>query len=567
MKKKFSSVVALLFIVFTIFSGGAKAFGANSAILPENTKGTLTIHKHWAEDNSQIGNEGNGVKDEDIKNPPVEHIQFNVYELTPVPGNDQDVPPSEKDGAIYLVNTEKTELTIEYNGQTYKYSMGTAKTGKTDADGELVFSALRGFYYVEEDLANSTNPKPTIPDGIDKKKEVSITSPARPFIISVPMTNTEGTGWNTDVHVYPKNQGTTPTKTVGEEGETNIVEGSTGNSVNVGDSFPFTIRTNIPVDIDDSLASDSNTKKYSKFDLWDKFDDALTYNNDVGVYVYKKASNGTWSRQQITPNDDSLYTINYNASILTVSFTELGRTKLAELMNGTDKWTHVGLYFTAIVNEGIHEKDSNTVENQATVTFENEGGSGTEQNKETDPTETNTGDIEIDKKDQKGDALEGAEFQIAKDKTAAEAGEYIKVKVTDGKITDLVYHGDPGYDAALNWIVRPHATTGLGVDNGTFYAAKFQGLQTHTGLDAAKTALKYFVVETKAPSEYNLLDAPVEVDFADEETTHIVSKEIVNSKGFKLPNTGSIGMILLTVLGIVLIGLAILMFLPKKRRS
>jgi LPXTG-motif cell wall-anchored protein len=74
--------------------------------------------------------------------------------------------------------------------------------------------------------------------------------------------------------------------------------------------------------------------------------------------------------------------------------------------------------------------------------------------------------------------------------------------------------------------------------------------------------------ETKTPNGYNLLDEPAKVTFADEDkTTHIVSKEIVNSKGFKLPNTGSLGMILLTVIGIILIGLAIVMFIPKKRRS
>lgn len=63
------------------------------------------------------------------------------------------------------------------------------------------------------------------------------------------------------------------------------------------------------------------------------FDDALTYNSDAGVYVYKKNSDGTWLRQQIAPDAGSLYEIKYTAPKLTVSFKPAGYAKLAELMN------------------------------------------------------------------------------------------------------------------------------------------------------------------------------------------------------------------------------------------
>ena len=234
-------------------------------------------------------------------------------------------------------------------------------------------------------------------------------------------------------------------------------------------------------------------------------------------------------------------------------------------------YTHVGIEFSANVNENVLSKPNYTVKNQGEIEWNNTPGDETEKTPTTE-TETNTGDVEIDKEDQSGADLKDAEFQIAATKEDAENGnKYIKVKVdSNDKITDIVYPGDADYNTALNWIIRPHADAGeLGVDNdtSTFYANKFQALQTHTGTDDKKEALKYYVVETKTPEGYNLLDAPVEVNFEEENSEHIVTKKIVNSHGFKLPNTGSLGMIVLTIVGIILIGLAILMFLPKKRRS
>lgn len=558
MGRRVSKFITLLLILIATFGGTVSAFAAPSS---RPAEGTLTIHKHYAEDASEIGGEGDG-NEKIVTNPAVEGVHFNVYKLT-AENDAPKIPPSEKEGAVYRKISD-TKLEIKYNSNTYTYTMALLlDSGKTASDGILKFTNLNGYYYVEEDLSQSN---PTI-----NGTQVDITVPVKPFIVSVPMTNVKGDGWIEDVHVYPKNQGTTPTKTVGETGEVNIVEGSTGNSVNVGDSFPFTIRTNIPADINDNLASDPDTKKYSKFELWDAFDSALTYNNDVGIYVYKKVADGKWSRQKITPDDSSLYVINYTAPKLTVSFTEAGRTKLAELMNSADKWTHVGLTFTATVNENIHAKVNNTVENKATVTFENEGGTGTDKNKETPPTKTNTGDIDIKKTNRDGtiENLKGAEFQIASSAANAEAGNYLKVLVDGGKITKILPH-DTTDTNAKNWVIRPHETDSgkLGVigNGNTFYATRFEGLQTEGGNPVTKN--KYYIFETKAPEGYNLLDKVVEIDFTNEDTnTHVVEKTIENSKGFTLPNTGGIGTMLLVVVGIVLIGLAVILTMNKNKKN
>ena len=587
MKKKLSTIITLLFGVMTLAAGVVPAFAADHpGIQPD--KGDLTIHKHWAEDNSQIGAEGDGTS-KTITNPQVAGVKFDVYHVSAQTGSPA-TPPSVKDGWIY--SRTGNVLSITNGTDTYKYdlvaqsSTTPAGTNTSDADGTIKFEGLnKGFYYVEENLGAST---PTV-----NGDSVTITVPADPFIISVPMTTPDGTGWNTDVHVYPKNQGTTPEKLVGDEGATEITEGQTGNSVTVGSLFPFMIRTNIPSDIGATLPDDPATMKYSKFEIWDTFDAALDYNNDAKVYVYKKDSiTGVWSKQEVLPNDGTLYGINYVAGTrkLTVDFTEDGLKALANLLaNG---WTHVGIEFKASVNEKIYEKVDLTVENTATIVFENEGGDGTDVNTPTPPTKTTTGEIGIDKEDTEGNDLGGgtdetpAEFQIAQDEAGAKAGNFMKV-VVDGtgatakilKVVPYDYAAAPG-ETVADWVVRPHANASdLGLIDGNFYAPSFKGLKSHSGETEVtgtetRTPLSYWLVETKAPTKvingetvkFNLLGSPVQVTFpATGDTINIVSKTIENSTGFKLPNTGSIGAIFLTVAGIVLLGFAYLM--NRKRRQ
>lgn len=558
--RKLGKMLAVIMLMFTTFGSGIGAFAADHAAI-QPVSGDLTIHKHWAEDSSQIGAEGDGTE-QTISNPPVENVQFNVYKLTPkTSGTDPVVPPSEKDGAVYTKNASSTELSIAYNGNTYVYTLTKeAGVGKTDANGIVKLTGLKGFYYVEEDLAASQSPKPTIPDGSGGKKEVTIASPVKPFVISVPMTTTTEDSWNTDVHVYPKNQGQTPTKDM---------DGASKNSVNIGDSVNYDIKVNIPGDIED----------YTVYKINDKLDSALTYTTgSAKAFVYKDDGAGGWTKLEIPNASNVHYTVTDadptvgtgNDNTLTVDFTDAGRDKLQEYMTTAGgSYTHVGIEFTTVVNENVKDKPNYTIVNKGEIEFNN--GLTTENDKvPTTETETNVGEVIIDKKDQKGNALTGAEFQIAKDNTDAKAGSFIKVKVNaSGDITDLVYPGDADYATALDWIIRPGETdsTKLGVVGGKYYATTFKGLKTHSGVDASRVALKYYVVETLAPDGYNLLGEPVEIDFANGTTANVVTKEVVNSRGFKLPATGGMGLILITIAGIALIGFAVMILLPKKRQS
>lgn len=149
-----------------------------------------------------------------------------------------------------------------------------------------------------------------------------------------------------------------------------------------------------------------------------------------------------------------------------------------------------------------------------------------------DTAEVHTGAVLLEKVE-KGNVstkLAGAKFKIATTKENAEDGIFVQ----DEKGEDI------------------EVTTG---DNGQ---ATIEGLKYAD--DGSDTL--YWLVETQAPSYvedgvtkyYNLLKAPVEVMVG--KTTHQSSVQIENGKGFELPETGSIGLVIFLVAGISIMSVA-----------
>ena len=213
-----------------------------------------------------------------------------------------------------------------------------------------------------------------------------------------------------------------------------------------------------------------------------------------------------------------------------------------------------GTTVNANVLDGTH---ANVVKNTATVTFTNQDGTSTDV--PTPEVEVHTGAIEITKKDSTnaGKKLAGVEFKIASSEANAKAGKYLK-KGADGKILDV---NDQGYDAATEYV----ATTD---DAGK---ATFAGLKDYDEAGGAKTYRSYWVVETKATSGYELLDAPVQVTFDAQNSTaathYTISKDILNTPKTNLPLTGGMGTVMFSIAGIVLVGGAVVLLAAKNRKS
>lgn len=566
MKKKLNKIIAWLFVGFTLISGGLQAFAENTTnpqLRPE--KGNLIIHKHWADDTTQIGDEGNGTEISGILNPAIKGIQFDVWLLTPEKGAPA-TPPSEEDGWTYSPN-EDGGLTISDEAETthYKYTLTKPDAiisgdGKTGGDGILKYSDLKaGYYYVKENLAASEGYQ-VQGTGNEKKK---ITSGARPFIVAVPMTTPDGAGWNENVHVYPKNEGLNPEKTPDKE------------TIMVGKTVKWTISANVPSDFE----------TYSKFYVTDKLDVRLDYADNVKVVGTDNDGNEKVKLDEKV-DDNGDYEIDYDGDrTLKISLTPAGIKKLATTKGVTKIMISFDTKVNGNINDEKEEDDGNIIENDATIEFENKHG--IEKDK-TPPSEVWTGEIKVDKtysgdvKDLKG----RAEFQLAATEEDANDAKYLKV-VLDKDNKYIVAILEPGksfidgdgktttYDNAKDWVMVPN-TKGLdpepnyGLDGNTFYVPSFEGLLAWSSA-AETSSTSYWLVETKTAKGYNLLDEPKEIIFEkdkpNETDKYVIKEGIENSRGFTLPNTGGVGMLFLTVIGIVLVGLAIIFNLNRKKEA
>lgn len=79
----------------------------------------------------------------------------------------------------------------------------------------------------------------------------------------------------------------------------------------------------------------------------------------------------------------------------------------------------------------------------------------------------------------------------------------------------------------------------------------------------------YYLVETAAPSGYNILPDAVKVNFTDADvanTNGIYTVSVQNSSGIMLPITGGMGTVIFTALGIVLMGTALTAYIIFRKK-
>ena len=162
---------------------------------------------------------------------------------------------------------------------------------------------------------------------------------------------------------------------------------------------------------------------------------------------------------------------------------------------------------------------------------------------------------------QKTASVDVTTFAIKVDKF--KAGEENTTKLANAKF-DLyrtLYAGETG------GVNIPHANVqGKLLESGV---TDTNGALTFAKYEANGNKYKYYLVETQAPSGYNLLTEAVEVHFTDaevEETAGIYTVKVPNNSGIQLPVTGGMGTVIFTVIGIALMAgaLVLLVFSRKK---
>lgn len=497
--------------------------GAGSANAVATEWNALTVHKYLGA-TSGLPHDGTALTEEQLKGltsqKPLKGVKFKLYKVEGVDvDTNEGVAVASKIGNMTLPADVVTSG-IMVDGQKYTLKAANPAEMTTDDKGEAVFTVTNvglpnGVYVVVEDLAGSGDLK-TAEGAVDKAK----VTPAAPFAVSMPMTKPDGTGLNKDVHVYPKNQVNELDKTVVDA------------NINQGGDIVYTISTT-------STGADTNADgKMDKADLGsvyeivDTLDSNLTYKS-VTVKVKDNDVNADENGYEVTSVKEG----NPEQDKVTVSFKG---TTLDTIAGGAK----VELKVTATVKS---IPDSGIIPNQAKL-YPNDWAKQNGKPVDSPKVETKYGDIVIKKVNKDGDVLAGAEFAVYLDNSAQK---------------DCSTYGDQ---------IKTSEATGA---NGL---VSIKGLHLTSFVDgkAVEQAnqVPYCLVETKAPSGYQLLPKPIKFYLTKEGTVADLTTatandgsfvQITNYKNPGLPLTGAQGILLVSVLGLILVSAGVVLTVKRRK--
>ncbi|MCO7136615.1 SpaH/EbpB family LPXTG-anchored major pilin [[Clostridium] leptum] len=315
-------------------------------------------------------------------------------------------------------------------------------------------------------------------------------------------------------------------------------------SVAIGDIVTYQVRADIP-----SYPEDATAKR---FVVSDKISSGLTYNRDVKV-SYDKAGEEQVSEDayKVTaPSGDRTFEIEFNVDELNTAKKEIYVT------------------YTATVNENAFEVDD--LGNDAFLGYNNDpydqdsykpDGSTTEE-------DVYTYGIDVTKTNKDGSsALNGAEFKLYSDPECKQ-----EVSLISTGVAGVYRHTKSGEFAADVLAVDGNGNLKLqGLDLGTYYLKE---TKAPDGYNLPKNAVTTIVISDNDPDGVlddssakgnNVLEESVEAE------KNVLSFKIwnTNDSGFELPTTGGMGTVLFTVVGLALMGGAIVLIVltSKKKKA
>ena len=226
----------------------------------------------------------------------------------------------------------KLSAALTANATTVKNALEAAvKNGgvamtETDATGHTSASDMeQGLYLV-----------------VEIRVPENVTSTCNPFFVSLPMTTIDGTAWNYDVTVYPKNQTGNPNleKTVREA--KNSTGKNTGSLTDIADGYAHTATVSVGDVVDYQIISTlptitSKASSLSEYTYVDTMSKGIRYNkNDVVIEFFKDS--GCTDKITTWAEDSGKFTVAYDdaQNIMTIRMTEAG---LSEINEATTVYT------------------------------------------------------------------------------------------------------------------------------------------------------------------------------------------------------------------------------------
>lgn len=362
----------------------------------------------------------------------------------------------------------------------------------TGPDGKATFSDLPvGIYVVTEVKA---------PTGVIK---------GAPFVVSVPFTDAEGTAWNYNPVVYPKNTKAEATKTVEDSKK------------NAGEKITYKVKTPIP-----TLAEGKHLKKYVITDDYAEDKVKVEEGNEVKLF---------WADGQEV--SAALYDLNRNdGGKLVVTFKSYDELE-----------KHQGEQITTSIQATVNEDFDGEIKNSAKVLFNNPNSESDDDDVDIPTNEVFTyyGNVKVVKKDETkpNKVLKGAEFKLyrSEDAQCTDEDEELfggKTFATDDK-GELTVHG-------------LHVTNVEDSDKPISHTYCLKETKAPEGYVTPTGAKAWIPFELKVEQKKDVTGQKV----VEGSTIQHVSKEVTNRKDNtpKLPMTGGAGVGILAAIGAAIIG-------------
>ena len=370
--KKIHRVLALLLAALMTFGLMTTAFAATDSAptIDPGKKASLSVYKY---DITTAGNDGawdaesyvsTGLHDDAVVDKlakyAIQGVEFTYLRVADVTMSNEVVDDQRRVGVLYgFDNSDRSNAVLSAIGLTgadahktdngINYFTSDALNSKLAAalaaNATTVKNALEatvkngGVAMTETDATGHTSAG-QMEQGlylvVETRVPEMVTSTCNPFFVSLPMTTIDGSEWNYDLTVYPKNRTGNPTldKTVREA--KNSTGKNTGSLTDIADGYAHTATASVGDVVDYQIISTlptitSKASALSEYTYVDTLSKGIKYNkNDVVIEFFKDA--GCTDKIATWAENSGKFTVGYDdpANTMTIRMIESGLSEINE---------------------------------------------------------------------------------------------------------------------------------------------------------------------------------------------------------------------------------------------
>ena len=366
--KKIHRVLAMLMAAIMALSLITTAFAEPT--IDTSKKTSLSIYKY---DITTVGKDGawdaesyasTGLHDaavvDKLAKYAIQGVEFTYLRVTDITMNNELVDGQRQVGVLYgFDNSDRSSAVLSAIGLT------GADAHKTEDDVNYFTSDMLNNKLAAALAANATNVKNALETAVknggvampetdatghtsasdmeqglylvvETRVPENVTSTCNPFFVSLPMTTIDGSEWNYDLTVYPKNRTGNPTldKTVREA--KNSTGKNTGSLTDIGDGYAHTASASVGDVVDYQIISTlptitSKASSLSEYTYVDTLSKGIRYNkNDVVIEFFKDA--GCTEKVATWAENSGKFAVAYDdaANTMTIRMTATGLAEINE---------------------------------------------------------------------------------------------------------------------------------------------------------------------------------------------------------------------------------------------